>query len=43
MIGGTKMVLSYNTIKKLISKNILIENGNTENIHTYLYNVNTEK
>ena len=37
------MVLSYNTIKKLLSKNILIENANNQNIHSSSYDVTVDK
>ena len=37
------MVLGYNTIKKLIQKNILIENGNIQNVHTSSYDVTVDK
>ena len=33
------MVLSYNTIKKMLSKNLLIEGANYQNIHTSSYDV----
>ena len=37
------MVLSYKTIKKLLSKNILIENANNQNIHASSYDVTVDK
>lgn len=37
------MILSYNTIKKLLAKNILIENGNIQNIHSSSYDVTVDK
>ena len=37
------MVLSYNTIKKLMSKNKLVENANNQNIHSSSYDVTVDK
>ena len=37
------MVLGYNTIKKLMSKNILVENANYQNIHSSSYDVTVDK
>ena len=37
------MVLGYNTIKKLMSKNILVENANYQNIHSSSYDVTIDK
>ena len=37
------MVLGYNTIKKLLSNNILIENSNNQNIHSSSYDVTVDK
>ena len=37
------MVLGYKTIKKLLSKNILIENSNNQNIHSSSYDVTVDK
>ncbi len=37
------MVLGYNTIKKLLSKNLLIENANNQNIHYSSYDVTADK
>ena len=37
------MVLSYATIKKYLSKNILIENANNQNIHASSYDVTLDK
>ena len=37
------MVLGYNTIKKMMLKNKLVENANFQNIHTSSYDVTTDK
>ena len=37
------MVLGYSTIKKLMQKNILVENANIQNIHTSSYDVTVDK
>ena len=37
------MILSYNTIKKLTDKNLLIENANVQNIHSSSYDVTADK
>ena len=37
------MVLGYNTIKKLMGKNILVENANVQNIQTSSYDVTVDK
>jgi len=37
------MVLGYNTIKKLLSKNLLIENANNQNINASSYDVTVDK
>ena len=37
------MILDYNTIKKLLSKNILIENSNSQNIHSSSYDLTADK
>lgn len=37
------MILGYNTIKKLLSKHILIENANNQNIFSSSYNVTVDK
>ena len=37
------MTLSYNTMKKLLKKNILIENSNNQNIHSSSYDVTLDK
>ncbi len=37
------MVLGYKSIKKLIQKNILIENANNQNIHSSSYDVTVDK
>lgn len=37
------MVLGYNSIKKLLKKNILIENANNQNIQTSSYDVTIDK
>ena len=36
-------VLGYNTIKKLLSKNLLIENANNQNINASSYDVTVDK
>ena len=37
------MTLSYNTMKKLMKKNVLIENSNNQNIHSSSYDVTLDK
>ena len=37
------MVLGYDTIKKLLAKNLLIENANNQNIHASSYDVTADK
>ena len=37
------MVLGYNTIKKMISKDLLIENANNQNIKSSSYDITTDK